>query len=176
MAHDALVDPLQRVALFQGLKPQQIAEIARQAERIVFRPGDKIIEEGEEADAAFLIVDGDAMRTSGPEIQGAAERVLPGSLIGEMGMLIDTEHTSTIIAEGPVRALKIARTSLHGQMTADPSLAEHFVTKIIGRLFALAQELREIDRGLAVEGSPHASCYPPPPVLESVRPGLEHRH
>jgi CRP-like cAMP-binding protein len=174
MAHDALVDPLQRVALFQGLKPLQIAEIARQAERMVFRPGDKIIEEGGEGDAAFLIVDGEAVRTSGPEIQGAAGRVLPGSLIAEMAMLIDTEHTSTIVAEGPVRALKITRASLHGQMIADPSLAEHFVTKILGRLLALAKELREIDRALAVEGELRASHYVTPPILESV--GLAHRH
>jgi CRP-like cAMP-binding protein len=174
MAHDALVDPLLGVALFEGLKPHQLAEIARQAERIVFRPGDKIIEEGVEADAAFLIVDGEAMRMSGPQIQGETERVLPGSLIAEMAMLIDTEHTSTIVAEGPVRALKIARASLHGQMTADPSLAEHFVTKIIGRLVALARELREIDRALAVEGGPHPSRYTPPSGLEAVPAGLEH--
>jgi CRP-like cAMP-binding protein len=176
MAHDALVDPLQRVALFQGLKPEQIAEIGRQAERIVFRPGDRIIEEGGEGDAAFLIVAGDAMRTSGPEIQGAAERISPGSLIGEMAMLIDTEHTSTIIAEGPVRALKITRASLHGQMAADPSLADHFVTKIIGRLHALAEELRNIDRELAFESGVHAPRYSSHLSLDFVRPGVEQHH
>jgi len=176
MAHDALVDPLQCVALFQGLKPLQIAEIARQAERIVFRPGDTIIEEGGEGDAAILIVAGDAVRTSGPEIQDTGERILPGSMIGEMAMLIDTEHTSTIIAEGPVRALKITRASLHGQMAADPSLADHFVNKIIGRLHALAEELRYIDRVLAVEGEVHAPRHLSPPPMDSVRPGVEQRH
>jgi CRP-like cAMP-binding protein len=176
MAHDALVDPLQCVALFQGLKPLQIAEIARQAERIVFRPGDRIIEEGGEGDAAILIVAGDAVRTSGPEIQDTAERVLPGSLIGEMAMLIDTEHTSTIIAEGPVRALKITRASLHGQMAADPSLADHFVNKIIGRLHALAEELRYIDRVLAVEGELRAPRHLSPSPMETVRAAVEQRH
>jgi CRP-like cAMP-binding protein len=176
MAHDALVDPLQRVALFQGLKPGQIAAIARQAERIVFRPGDRIIEEGREGDAAFLIVAGDAVRTSGPEIQGAAERILPGSLIGEMAMLIDTEHTSTIVAEGSVRALKITRASLHRQMADDPSLADHFVTKILSRLHALADELRNIERVLAFEGGVRASRYPSFLPLDSVRPGVDQRH
>jgi CRP-like cAMP-binding protein len=176
MAHDALVDPLQRVALFQGLKPLQVAEIARQAERIVFRPGDRIIEEGGEGDAAILIVDGEAVRISGPEVQNPGDRILPGSLIAEMAMLIDTEHTSTIVAEGPVRALKITRASLHGQMIADPSLAEHFVTKILGRLLTLAEELRAIDRALAVEGELHASRHITAPILESVRPGLAHCH
>lgn len=171
MAHDALIDPLQRVALFQGLKALQIAEIARQAERIVFRPGDRIIEGGREADAAFLIVAGDAMRISGLEIQGAAERVPPGSLIGEMAMLIDTEHASTIIAEGQVRALKITRANLHEQMAADPSLAEHFMTKIIGRLHALAEELRSIDRALPSRAA-RAHAIISPRNLESVPASL----
>jgi CRP-like cAMP-binding protein len=176
MTHDALVDPLQRVALFQGLAPLQMAQIARLAERIVFRPGDKIIGEGETGDAAFLIADGEAVRTSGPEIQGAVERVPPGSLVGEMAMLIETEHTSTIIAEGAVRALKIARASLHDQMLKDPSLGEHFATKIVGRLLALARELREIERALAVESGRSAGPYVPAPLLECLRPGLEHQH
>jgi CRP-like cAMP-binding protein len=176
MALEALVDPLQRVVLFQGLAPLQLADIARLAQRIVFRPGDKIIEEGEAGDAAFLIADGDAVRTSGPVIQGAVERVPPGSLVGEMAMLIETEHTSTVVAEGTVRALKITRASLHGQMLEDPSLAEHFVTKITGRLLALAEELREIDRALAVESGREAGHYVPALTLESQRPGLERQH
>ncbi|HZA00674.1 MAG TPA: cyclic nucleotide-binding domain-containing protein [Hyphomicrobiaceae bacterium] len=176
MTHDALVDPLQRVALFHGLAPMQLADVARQAERIVFRPGDKIIEEGGAGDAAFLIADGEAVRTSGPEVQAAPERVLPGSLIGEMAMLIETEHSSTIVAEGTVRALKITRASLHDQMMKDPSLAEHFVTKITGRLLALAEELRQIDRALAVENGRGADHYVPALWLDSLRPGLEHQH
>ena len=43
MAIDTLVKPLLRVALFQGLKPLQITEIARLADRIVYRPGEVII-------------------------------------------------------------------------------------------------------------------------------------
>jgi CRP-like cAMP-binding protein len=176
MAHDALIDALQRVALFQGLKPPQIAAIARLAERIVFRPGDRIIEEGREGDAAFLIVDGEAVRTSAPQIQDDADRVLRGSLIAEMAMLIDTEHTSTVVAEGPVRALKITRASLHGQMIDDPTLADHFVTKTIGRLLALTEELREIDRSLGVASGRPAGRYDPVPILECEREGLAHRH
>jgi CRP-like cAMP-binding protein len=157
--HDALIDPLRGVALFQGLSPAQLAEIARQTERIVFRPDDKIIEEGGQGDAAFLIVAGDAVRTAGPELHEAPERIPPGSLIGEMAMLIEIEHSSTIVAEGSVRALKITRANLHSQMADDPSLAEHFVAKITLRLHALAENLRKIDRALAVDCGARASRY-----------------
>ena len=42
MAIDRLVAPLLRVPLFAGLRPLQITEIARHAERMKFRRGDVI--------------------------------------------------------------------------------------------------------------------------------------
>ena len=62
MAIDALVRPLLQLALFRGLKPMQITEIVRRADRIVYRPGDVIIEEHAEADAAIVLVEGEAVR------------------------------------------------------------------------------------------------------------------
>src|SRR5690606_27684464 len=143
-----LIAPLKHVALFQGLTPFQITEIARTAERIVFKPGDTIVAAGVEGDAAFLIVGGDAVRVEGPTIAGVAEIITPGSLVGEMAMLIETEHTSTVVARTPVRALKITREAMLAHMTADPSIADHLVARISSRLASLADELRAIDCSL----------------------------
>lgn len=148
MAIDAFVQPLLRVELFQGLKPLQITEIARRADRIVFKPGDVIVAEDTTGDAAILIVQGDAARVSGPGHRGEIEPVEPGSLVGEMAMLVDTVHSSTVVARSSVRALRISRSELHEQMEADPALAEHFVARISGRLGRLAAELRAIDGAL----------------------------
>lgn len=148
MAIDALVKPLMNVAIFQGLKPLQITEIARRAERVVYRPGQAIIEEDVDGDAAVLIVSGDAVRISGPGCEGAPREIAQGALLGEMAMLIETQHSSTVIARGSVRALRITRADLHAQMEEDPAVADHFVGKITGRLTRLAQELRTVDATL----------------------------
>lgn len=148
MAIDQLVRPLLGVELFQGLKPLQITEIARRADRIVFRPGDVIVAEDTTGDAAILIVAGEAARVSGPGLGGDVEPVQPGSLVGEMAMLVDTIHSSTVVARSAVRALKISRSELLEQMEADPALAEHFVARISGRLSRLAADLRAIDCAL----------------------------
>lgn len=150
MTVDTLATPLLRVPLFQGLKPLQLTEIARRAERIVFRTGGAIIESGRDGDAAFLIVSGEALRTAGPAaLHSAPERVPVGALVGEMAMLVETVHTSTIIAHGPVRALKITRQGLHEQMAHDPALADHFVAKIASRLTQLVADLRCMEMTLA---------------------------
>jgi len=148
MAFDALLGSLVQVPLFRGLKPLQITEIARRAERMQYRPGDVLIEENSEADAAILIVSGDAVRVSGPTSIGRSEPVVAGSLLAEMGMLIETQHSSTVVARSPIRALRLTRSEMLAQMAEDPDLADHFVQKIAGRLTAMAEELRGIDRSL----------------------------
>ncbi len=155
MAIDALVRPLLNVPLFQGLKPLQLTEIARRADRIVYKPGDVIVAAHGETDAAVLVVSGEAVRTEGPGLETGANEAIPtGALISEMTMLIETECTSTVVARTPVRALRITRSEMHAHMVADPSLADHFVAKISGRLSTFVEGLREIDRSLAEHGAP----------------------
>ena len=151
MSSDTLTVHFERVEIFQGLDRRQIGEIARHAERIVYKPGQHLIDSGTAGDSAILVVTGKAVRTDSPG-QPQGEQPLdiePGSLIGEMAMLIDTEHTSTIVAETEVRALKINRQDLLVQMHDDPAVAEHFVAKIAERLHRIAGELRRIDEALA---------------------------
>ncbi len=150
MSIQALIAPLLRVALFQGLKPLQITEIARQADRIVFKRGDVITAEGADSDGAYLIVAGDVDYIGE---NGATQQVEAGSLIGEMGMLIEHTFGATVVARGPVRALKITREAMHEQMLADPALAEHLMQRIASRLVKVADELRRIDSALGGYGT-----------------------
>lgn len=153
MAIDALVLPLLNVPLFQGLKPLQLTEIARRADRIVYKPGDVIVTARAEPDAAVLVVSGEAVRTEGPGLEaGGKEDVPAGALISEMTMLIETECASTVVARTSVRALRITRSEMLAHMTDDPTLAEHFIDKISGRLSAFVEGLREIDQSLAKIG------------------------
>ncbi len=149
MAIDALVLPLLKVPLFQGLKPLQLTEIARRADRIVYKPGDVIVSAHSESDAAVLVVSGEAVRTEGPGVIGEGDAVPAGALISEMTMLIETECSSTVVAKTPVRALRITRAEMLAHMQDDPTLADHFIEKISGRLSAFVEDLREIDRTLA---------------------------
>ncbi|MEQ8824156.1 MAG: cyclic nucleotide-binding domain-containing protein [Filomicrobium sp.] len=146
MPIDALVKPLLPLPIFEGLKPMQITEIARRAERIIYRPGDVIIEEDAIGDAAVVIVSGDAVRISGFDYSGTPEQVPEGSLVGEMAMLVESMHSATVIARGNVKALRIQRSEMHEQMEEDPSLAEHFVARITGRLRTLSADLRAADQ------------------------------
>ena len=109
MAIDKLVAPLLRMPLFAGLKPLQLTEIARQAERIGFRPGSTITQAGAAGDGAYLIVSGEAVRIASD--QRASQVIEPGSLIGELAMLAEHAYGATVLHR-TLHALKITRAAL----------------------------------------------------------------
>ena len=148
MAIDALIAPLRRVEIFQGLTPLQITEIARRAERIVFRPGSKITEAGQPADAAYLIVGGSA-ECLDVDDDGLPMQVEEASLVGEMAMLIEHTFGATVIARSNVKCLKIHRDDMHAQMLDDPDMAERLSANITARLTRVAVELRSIQQDVS---------------------------
>ena len=166
MALDKVVAPLLRVPLFAGLKPLQLTEIARQAERVKFRSGDVITQEGTLGDGAYLIVSGEAERRPQPGSFELAEPVEPGSLIGELAMLVEHVYGATVVALGRVHCLKLTRAALTEQMRDDSALARHFERVIEGRLAHVAAELRRILTGLDGGEGP---AFPGP----ELKPGLQ---
>ena len=166
MVAPALTAPLRRVALFQDLSAFQISEIARYAERVMFKPGQVIVRRDDVAHAAYLIVAGEAVRTEGPDLGDASAVIEIGSLVGEMAMIVETEHSSTIVATTPVRALKITRECMINHMTEDPTLADKLVERISERLHQLAAELRAVDSTLA------GTLALPPPDTSAIDDSL----
>jgi CRP-like cAMP-binding protein len=151
MSLDAIVVPLLRAPLFSGLTPLQLKIVALSAERVTFDDGDALINEGEQGDAAFLVVSGTLERLAGPLNGGEREAYGPGTLVGELAMLIETEHTSTVVASGSVRALRFTREVMHEIFQSYPDIAGHFVQRLTQRLSGIAARLHEIDRRLAGE-------------------------
>jgi len=150
MSISVLARQLVSQEIFRGLTPLQLTEIVRQSERIVYSPGETIVEAGESGDAAVLIVAGDAVRFLDGELAAGlnAQAIGTGSLLSELAMLVEHEHGATVVAHTTVRALRITREGLHSQMLDDPDLAGHFVDRITERLNRVADELRRIDYAL----------------------------
>jgi signal-transduction protein with cAMP-binding, CBS, and nucleotidyltransferase domain len=161
MAMDNLVAPLLRLPIFAGLKPLQLTEIVRRAERLRFWPGDLLTKADQPGDGAYLIVSGPTQRVAGPGLVATPEPVVPGSLIGEMAMLVEHDYGSTIAARDRVFCLKFLRAAMHAQMREDATLAEHFHDRVTERLLRTAEDLRRIDQDLAARG------------LATSQPGLE---
>jgi CRP/FNR family cyclic AMP-dependent transcriptional regulator len=168
----ALAAPLLRVPIFSGLPPEQIHGIARRAERITFRSGEIITRAGEPGGGAYLLVSGvaECVTADGVAVDDAV--IEPGSLIGELAMLVEHIYGTTVVARERVLCLKIMRFAMHNQMLTEPSLAEHFSREITARLAQMAEDLRHIDRTLTPEhmGPPQTQAMAKAPGTFNFRP------
>jgi CRP-like cAMP-binding protein len=149
MAIDQVLASLLRVPVFSGLKPLQITEIGRRAQRCAFGRGEIIIAAGEPGEAAYLVLSGEAGIKTAPGRWGQLEPVSPGSLLGELAMFVDHTYSATVVAQGWVDCLKLERASLHAQMCEDPEMAHRLAQVMRGRLTWAANQLREVDELLA---------------------------
>lgn len=170
MARDALIAALRRITLLNGLTPLQITEIARRADRIVFKPGKQIITANEPADAAVVIISGTAERVTGPGLTRSPQPLPAGTILAEMAMLVDMVPTSTVLALSEVRALRLTREEMHRLLAEDVEINDHFLAKAAARLRHIAAQMQEIETTLA--GS--ASCRNSRPATPSRTPALTH--
>jgi CRP-like cAMP-binding protein len=158
MSTDDLAAPLSQVALLAGLKPSQLADMAQRAEKLRYGPGETVIKAGEPGDGAYLLVSGRVDCLTGSPAAPAPEPVEPGSLMGEMAMLIEYNYDATFVARERAFCLKLSRAAMHAQMLEDRSLIEHFQRRITERLARVSEDLRRVDDALTAGAS--ASVQP----------------
>ena len=77
------------------------------------------------------------------------EDLWPGTLVGELGMLVETVHNVTVTAQERLRALAFQRDTFRSVMEEHPELAQHISEKLLVRLYGLAAEIRNVDSKLA---------------------------
>jgi len=68
----------------------------------------------------------------------------PGALIGEMAVLLESPHSASVRAEGPVTVRVLADAA--ASFAADPALALHVARIAVGRLNATSALLVELQR------------------------------
>jgi CRP-like cAMP-binding protein len=136
--------PLLQAPLFAGLGPQQLKTLALGCERCTFDPGDVVIMQDRPGDAAYLIVEGAVARIDHPLGAVGREEFGPGTLVGEMAMLIETEHTSTMVAQGPVTALRLSRAVIGQMCETDAELANYFAGRMQERVDDMITGLNQI--------------------------------
>jgi len=145
MALESNAELLGRVSIFEGLTAEQLSAIASKGKKTFFSEVATLLREDETGDRAYLVLTGLALTEPAEGSGLAVEMLEPGTLIGEMAMLVESVHRITVKAKVRVRALAIERSDLYEVMETDPSIAQHFSEKLVDRLLHLANDLRHMD-------------------------------
>lgn len=90
-----LTDLLTEVGLFSRCSKRERATVARHMETAKLPADTPLVEEGEEGDALFLIIEGAAVVRKGDQLVG---NVGPGAYFGELALLDGEPRAATVIA------------------------------------------------------------------------------
>jgi hypothetical protein len=131
---------LRKVALFADLAPSDLERVARLAEERGYADGEVIAAEGELGEDLHIIVDGTIRVIQDRE---GSERELArrnaGDVVGEMSIITQTPRVATLVADGPVRTIRLRHREFESMLRERPSVA-------MGVMRVLAYRLAE--RGL----------------------------
>ena len=129
---------VQSIPMFAGLRKKDITALARGAREEWFEPETRVVTQGEEGDAAFIITDGKAaVVRNGRRIAELG----PGAIFGEMSLLDGGERSATVVMKTRGSVLEIQKNAFDSMLDASSSAARLVLAQ-------MAVRLRDADRQL----------------------------
>jgi CRP-like cAMP-binding protein len=146
---------LKNIPLFSKVEPTKLKLLAFTSERLTFMRGDALFAEGDVADAAFIILEGEAAVEVGSD-GGIVEvaRVGRNDIVGEIAILCDIPRTATVRARSDLVTLKVSKDGFFHLVTQFPQVGIEIMAELAARLHHTTQALTaaraQLDAGAGV--------------------------
>ena len=149
------VDLLRRVPLFAKIEPAKLKLLAFTSERLVFAPGDAVFEQGQQGDAAYLVLRGSAdVLLDTPDGQLNVATIQEHEIVGEIAILCDVPRTATVRAADELETLRISKERFFGLIEEFPEMAVEIMRELAHRLEVTTSRLREAHAGAGGQPAP----------------------
>ncbi len=138
------VEILQRVPIFSKIAESKLKLLAFASERIKFSAGDVLFKQGEQGDAAYIIIDGSVdVVVNSPSGSAVVATLELNQIVGEIAIVCDVPRTATVRATGELAALRITKELFFKLSIEFPHLALEVLKEIGGRLEETTGRLSE---------------------------------
>jgi CRP-like cAMP-binding protein len=138
------VEALKRIPLFAKVEPAKLKLMAFASERAQYQTGDLLFNQGDTADAAYIILEGAAdILVATPDGPLKVADVGPGAFVGEIAILMDVPRTASIKATEPMTTLKITKELFFRMVTDFPSIGLEVMRVLAQRIENMNVQLRE---------------------------------
>ena len=121
---------IERVRLFHGCSPKEVARVARSTTEQRHDAGALIVEEGQEGESFYVIVEGHVEILRDGEVLNTLG---PGQFFGEVALLGHTERNATVRAATPVRLLVLGARGFRSLIGRYPGVFDQVVTALDAR-------------------------------------------
>ena len=134
---------LRRIPFFSEIEPARLKLLAFMSERVGFDPGKNLCRQGDPADAAYLIIEGEAdIILEGPAGPITVATLGANEIVGEIGILCDVPRNATVRAKGRLVALRIAKDPFMRMVREFPTMAVSIMRELAHRLELTNNQLR----------------------------------
>lgn len=133
---------LRRVPFFAEIEPAKLKLLAFMSERVGFDAGKLIVRQGDPADAAYLIIDGEAevvVTTSAGPVTVAT--LGPNEIFGEIAILVNMPRNATVRAKNRLIALRISKEPFMRMVREFPTMAVTIMQELAQRLSSTNNQL-----------------------------------
>lgn len=138
------VDVLRQIALFERMEPPKLKLLAMTSDRVTFRPGQSMMRQGDDGDAAYVVITGTAdVLVNTPNGPLKVAELGAGQIIGEIAILVDIPRTATVEAQGELVALKVSKDNFLRLLNNSAQVGIEIIRVLAGRLENTTQQLRE---------------------------------
>ncbi|MEI6145221.1 MAG: mechanosensitive ion channel family protein [Methylococcales bacterium] len=145
---------LHQFEIFSILNDSELSVIAENLIYMPFAKGDFIIRQGEIANWLLIVENGSTdvfLKSSSGELQLINTTEGP-CLLGEMGLMIGSPRSATVVAKSDVSAYRLDKKSFHALLIKRPELADEITKLLVARQYGIdnAQKSMDDDEAMAL--------------------------
>jgi CRP-like cAMP-binding protein len=140
---------LERVPTLRLLGTDALRVLAIGSEQREFERGELLFTVGEDADAGFVVQRG-AFRVSMDDGSGYEIVVGPGTLIGELALVVPMERPSTALSLDRSTVIRIPRSLFQRVLDSDPAAARRLRDELASRASQIASDILLVGARLTI--------------------------
>ena len=134
---------LRRIPVFSEIEPAKLKLLAFMSERVGFDDGKFVCRQGDQADAAYLIIEGEAeIILEGPAGPITVATLGANDIVGEMAILGEVPRNASVRAKGRLVTLRIAKDPFMRMVREFPTMAVSIMRELAHRLELTNNQLR----------------------------------
>ena len=138
-------EALGKVPLFSKLEQSKLKLLAFTSELQTYEEGEVVFNEGDAADCAFVIIDGEAdIYANADGGQVVVGTLQANQLLGELGVLTSSPRSATIHAKGRLMMLRISTDMFLKLLAENPSVALDVMRQLSGKLVLAHRQYEEL--------------------------------
>ena len=153
MQYGEAISMLRCIPLFCKLDPAKLKLLAFSSTYLTFEAGEELFREGDPADGAYIIEEGEVDVLTGPDGRRVKVGTLGKSdLFGEMALIMNETRTATIRATQHLKVLKIDADVFLRLVTENPQAAISVMRSLSEKISRLTERYQELQRHVGRKG------------------------